>query len=196
MKTVLLDGLWGAAWRLERMRKTLKKRGIEGVEIFSYDSGGRVPIERLADQFADWLGGGECRIVAHSMGGLVTRVAKERHPGLDIAKAVFLCVPHHGTKVAHLLPFAGIRQMREGSGLITKLAEQRWEIPTLVVWCPFDALVVPGASAKWEKAEREICCRFPLHNWPVLSSWYHHQIADFFLGEPEGEGEGIAEGRF
>ncbi len=177
--TVLLDGLFGAPWRLRKMQHSLQQRGLGPVRIFSYDSTGRTPIEVLAQQFREFCGPEPVRVVAHSMGGLVTRSAKMQFPNWELKRAAFLCVPHHGSVVARLLPFRGVRQMRPRSEFLQQLNEQEWTVPTLCVWCPGDLLVVPGASARWEKAERELRCKFPLHNWPVISASYHQSIADF-----------------
>jgi triacylglycerol lipase len=180
MKTILLDGLWGAAWRLHGLRRSLQRRGFEEVEIFRYNSSGLVPLEELADQLREFAGEGPVRVVAHSMGGIITRLAKARDPGWELRRVAFLCVPHQGSTLARLLPWAGIRQLRPDSDIIQMLARQDWTIPTLCVWCPGDLIVFPGSSARWPSAEVELPCLFPLHNWPVVSPFFHYRIADFF----------------
>lgn len=185
MKTILLDGLWGAAWRLHGLRRSLRKRGFEDVEIFSYNSSGQVPLEELADQLRDFAGDRPVRVVAHSMGGIITRLAKARDPHWALQQAAFLCVPHRGSALARLLPWRGIRQLRPDSEVMGFLAGQTWEVPTLCVWCPGDLIVIPGSSARMSDAREELVCHFPLHNWPVVSPFYHHRIADFFLRQEQ-----------
>lgn len=171
------------------MSRILEKRGLGTAEIFSYNSSGAVPLPELAGQFADFLGDSPVRIVAHSMGGVITRLAAHRHPRVSIRAAAFLCVPHHGSVLASMMPLAGVRQLAPGSPVLHELASQTWEVPTLAIWCPGDLLVVPGSSARWEKASREICCPVPLHNWPVFSRYYHNQIADFFLSNGQASAQ-------
>lgn len=181
IETILLDGFMGAPWRLSGMCRYLRKRGLDPVRIFSYDSTGRQAIEELAEQLREFCGEQPVRVAAHSMGGLIVRVAKARFPDWDLRRVAFLCVPHTGSVLANFIPLRGIRQLRPGSDLLKKLALEKWEVPTLSVWCPGDLIVVPGSSAKWPGAEREVCCAFPLHNWPVISPHYHELVADFFL---------------
>jgi pimeloyl-ACP methyl ester carboxylesterase len=183
MRTILLDGLWGSPWRLRGMQRNLQSRNLGPVDIFSYNSSGTIPLETLADELAGFLGGAPARIVAHSMGGIITRLACQRHNTIQIVQAALLCVPHHGSALAGIIPFAGVRQLAPGSGVLKSLAAQEWRIPTMTIWCPGDLLVVPGSSARWKKAIQEICCPIPLHNWPVISRHYHHRIADFFLSQ-------------
>lgn len=189
-RAVLLDGLHGAAWRLFPLRRSLLRQGIDEVEIFSYRSHGGVPIEELADELAAFLQprseGAELAVVAHSMGGLITRAALARHPGVSVQRAVLICVPHRGSHLAACLPsfipWVGVRQMIPGSDFLRWLDGQPWEIPTLGVWCPGDLMVLPGHHARWERAEMEEVCRVPLHNWPLLSPAFHGKIGDFLLG--------------
>lgn len=180
MRAILLDGLWGAPWRLFPFRRALLSEGFSPVEIFSYDSSGFTPLEVIADQFVQFWGEQKAVVVAHSMGGLIVRLAKFRYPQLPIVASAFLCVPHHGSILAHLLPFPAIRQLRPKSELLQLLASQVWEIPTLAVWCPGDLLVVPGSSAKWEKATEILRCDVPLHNWPLFSPAFQKASGNFF----------------
>lgn len=163
------------------MHRTLERRGLGPIEIFAYNSTGLIRIEALADQLASFCGAEPVRIVAHSMGGIVTRMAKKRCPDLDLRKVAFLCVPHAGSLMAGLLPFPGVRQLLPDSPTLKELQEDPWEIPTMSVWVPGDLIVIPGGSARFPSSQKEVCCGIPLHNWPVISPFYHHQIADFFL---------------
>jgi hypothetical protein len=182
---VLLDGLAGAPWRLRWLQKHLQKAGSDEVVIFPYRSDGTIPIEILADQFAVFLKGlGDCpMVVAHSMGGLITRAAVARHPDLKLQRAVMLCVPHSGSRLAGWIPpflrWEGVRQMAPDSPFLRWLGQQPWDIPTLVVWCPGDLLVLPGSHARWPCATEEEVCHFPLHNWPLVSPHFHRKIAQF-----------------
>lgn len=190
-RAVLLDGLHGAAWRLGGMRRSLLRQGFDEVEIFAYRSHGGVCLEELADELAEFIGskaeGRLQHVVAHSMGGLITRAAVARHPEIKLHRAALLCVPHRGSKVAEwvppVIPWAGVRQMVPGSEFLRWIEAQPWDVPTLTVWCPGDLLVVPGHSARWDRAEDEEVCQIPLHNWPLVSPGFHRRIGEFLLGK-------------
>lgn len=59
-------------------------------------------------------------IIAHSMGGLATRVYLREHPG-EVRRVAFLATPHHGTVVAYLAFGAGREEMIPGSPFLDSL---------------------------------------------------------------------------
>jgi hypothetical protein len=118
-------------------------------------------------------------VLGFSMGGIVARVAHLVDPSIAIRRAVFLNTPHAGSVAAYALPFAAVRQMRPSSALMVRLASVDWRIPTLVTWCPFDAIVVPGRSANWTRVTETIRCLVPIHPWPVWSKKVHASIVKF-----------------
>ncbi|MCS7009598.1 MAG: hypothetical protein NZL93_06640, partial [Chthoniobacterales bacterium] len=113
------------------------------------------------------------------MGGLIVRLAKLLYPSLPLLACAFLCVPHHGSLLAHLLPLPAVRQMRPNSPLLQKLKNQPWNLPSLVIWCPGDLLVFPGSNALWHFATETIPCHVPIHNWPILSPTLRTKIVHF-----------------
>lgn len=90
-------------------------------------------------------------VVAHSLGGLVTRLAL-RDPAVShgVRKLVTLATPHAGTKVGAVAWESNARELRPGSALFRKLEEQG-PIPPGVevtsIFSPFDATVLPTRSA-------------------------------------------------
>jgi hypothetical protein len=75
----------------------------------------------------------------------------------------------------------GIQQLRPGSALLRRLAAADWRVPTLAVWCRFDLVVVPGHSARWDRATQSIRCDVPMHSWPIFSRTIRERVADFLL---------------
>ena len=98
----------------------------------------------------------EIDIVAHSMGGLVVRLAM-----LDDAFAarvrtiVTLATPHQGTHAARFLATHRALDLRPGSPVLARLASQvPWSGPRLVAfWSPADVLMLPATTATLEGAD-------------------------------------------
>lgn len=186
MRAVLLDGLWGyGQHRFRPMVREFERSGATRIDIFQYDCSGRVPFERLAQEFIAFVRQSTepAVVLAHSMGGLVLRTALMQDPDLPIRRVVFIHVPHTGSVAGWILPFAGIRQMRPGSALLRDLDRQPWTIPSLAIWCPGDLMVLPGWSARWVKAHLRECCWVPAHIWPMLSPGWQKRIARFLFIE-------------
>jgi len=165
------------------MRGRLIEAGVGEVEVFRYDTSGLRDIGRLGLDLAAAIrsAGCEVNLVGYSMGGLVVRSAIASANDLPVRRAAFLHTPHGGSIMAHLLPFTGIRQMRPGGEFMRRLDAQRWEIPTFVVWCPGDLVVVPGHNARWGMAQEEMRCDVPAHIWPLFSRRIHLAVARFLL---------------
>jgi triacylglycerol lipase len=98
-------------------------------------------------------------IVAHSMGGLVARLALER-PSIRrrVATLVTLGTPHGGTHAARYLAKSPARDLRPDSELLARLKRQMpWRGPPthprlVAFWSASDVLLLPSASARAEGA--------------------------------------------
>lgn len=184
--TLFLDGIFGRPKRFAALRRAVET-SCGPTEVFHYNCSGFVRFEQLADRFLRRVReiGRPVNVVAFSMGGILVRTARLIDPSVPIRRAVFLNCPHAGSLLAYALPVAaGVRQLLPGSDLMRRLASADWPIPTLVTWCPLDAAVVPGRSAKWEKAHESIRCGVPLHAWVVRSTQVHGRVARF-LARPD-----------
>lgn len=96
-------------------------------------------------------------IVAHSMGGLVTRVALEDPRfAARVANVVTLGTPHSGTYAARLGATQQVLDLRPDSAVLEQLAEQvPWgeSRPRLfALWSPADMLLHPPESGKLDGA--------------------------------------------
>lgn len=180
VRTVILDGLWGWHTRWEPLRRKIEA-GVGPCQIWHYDTTGFVSIEAMGRKLADDLRGldGPFRLVGYSMGGIVIREAMRQAPELQLQRAVLLNSPHSGTIVAHLLPISACKEMRPGSAFLRRLDAAPWEYPTMVSWCPADLTVVPGHSARWQRATHFVRCDFPWHDWPVISGGIHRSVIEF-----------------
>jgi len=116
----------------------------------------RGDIDRLADAVERELltmhrayEGARVTIIAHSMGGLVARVAL-RSLGSDVIKHIItLATPHHGTAIARVLQWPATRQMCPGSSWLADLnatQEGRWRVPVTSIYTLEDNLVAPARS--------------------------------------------------
>ena len=178
--TFILDGIWGRPRRFLPLCRMIEQAGGRAI-LHHYECSGRTPFETLGQGLVAAIRktGGPVSLVAFSMGGIVARTARLIDPELPITRAVFINSPHNGSWLACALPFAGVRQLRPGSPLMTRLKAADWPIPTLAVWCPGDLVVIPGSSAKWNLASEQIRCDVPLHPWAVWSRSIRGRVVEF-----------------
>jgi hypothetical protein len=75
---------------------------------------------------------------------------------------------------------AGVRQMRPFDPYMKRVAEHRWDVPTLTIWNPIDGIILPGRHTRWDVAGGEhVCCTVPVHAWPVWSKAVQQRVVDF-----------------
>lgn len=105
-RVMLLHGIARTHRHMRSLERTLATDGYDVLNV-AYPST-RAPISKLADfvaeKAADFITTDEpLHIVAHSMGGLVTRSLLQRHRPTTLARVVMLGTPNHGSEVADLL---------------------------------------------------------------------------------------------
>lgn len=184
-RNFLLDGIWGFPPRWEKFRARID-REVGPCRLWHYDASGRTSLEVPARQLAEEVARteGPVNLIGFSMGGLVIREALRQAPNLRVQRIVLIHSPNKGSLQGHLLPMLpACREMRPGSAFLRRLDAEPWTLPTLVTWCPWDLMVVPGGSACWEKATRRIRSDVPAHAWPVVSPGIHSAVVRF-LREP------------
>jgi len=180
----ILDGIWGSHRRWTDLSQRLVGHGAS-VTIWHYQNSGRLQLADLGDELAREISSStssKIHCVGYSMGGLVIRAALRKVPKERINRVAFLHSPQEGSFGAWLFPFLpSAKDMRPGSDFLTTLSKASWPWETMVTWCPFDLMVLPGWSANWSGATRSFCSLVPAHAWPVFSRGIHQRVVDFFL---------------
>lgn len=102
-------------------------------------------------------------VIAHSMGGLVTRAYMVGHGPQRIAQFVTLGTPHHGTRTAWLGLGTCVTQMRWLGPWIAALAEQERvaanaKPPTVSIYSTNDDIVYPPESSQLAWADNMPVC--------------------------------------
>ena len=174
---LLVHGFGDDSRSLGLMERQLRRGGWE---VHSFDlkpCRGQVGLEVLAEQvarFADHRFGPQRRfdLVGFSMGGLVGRYYLQRLGGVArVQRFVTVATPHHGSRLAHLLPSPGIRQMRPGSEFLRDLKRDEAALFARVqvtsFWTPLDTMIVPARSSVLPGArnKRIWCLAHPLMVW-------------------------------
>jgi triacylglycerol lipase len=180
MTTYILDGIWGWHSRWELLRRRIEK-SIGPCRIWRYDNSGRTSLEAAGAGLREELHGtnGPINLIGYSMGGLVVRESLREEHSLPVRRAVFLHCPHGGSLAALAFALPACREMRPGSDFLARLDQASWKIPTLATWCPWDAVVVPGRSARWKHASATLLSPVPAHVWPVISPGIHSTVVRF-----------------
>jgi pimeloyl-ACP methyl ester carboxylesterase len=167
---VCVHGLSGHRQNFALLRALLRVHGRTRVYSFGYDdaealdyaaAGLARTIEEIVKVNA--LGDAKVDVVAHSMGGLVTRLALLDHAlAPRIHTLVTLGTPHHGTLAARYLGTGRGRDLRPDSELIQRLSAQvPWAtpLPRLVAfYSDADILMLPAHTATMPGADNR-----PLH---------------------------------
>jgi triacylglycerol lipase len=109
-----------------------------------------------------------------------------------VRRFVSISGPHAGTANAYALPFAGVRDMRPGSALLTDLARDAdpWgEVEVHCFWTPFDLMVVPARSAILPGART--VQRFPvaMHRWMLTDARVISAVRDVLRGKAPGQAD-------
>ncbi len=179
-QTLIIDGIWGSHQRWERLRSRIAKE-IGPCTIWRYDNSGRISIETLGGALSSELKqlSGPVNLIGYSMGGLVIREALRQNPEAKVEKVALLNSPNRGSAAAFLVPLSACREMRPGSAFLRQLNAAPWKYPTFVTWCPYDLMVFPGSSGRWEKASVLLRSDVPMHLWPVFSVEIHRSITAF-----------------
>jgi triacylglycerol lipase len=95
-------------------------------------------------------------LIGFSMGGLVARHYLQQLGGAKRCnRLITISSPHQGTLTAWLHPSKGAQQMRPGSGFLKDLTATEshlGEIPVISYRSPFDLMIFPSRSSKWQRA--------------------------------------------
>jgi len=123
-------------------------------------------------------------LLGFSMGGLVTRYYLQRLNGLTkVDRYISISTPNHGTNLAYFLPLKGVAQMRPDSDFLQDLNHDVKEtlgmINCLIIWTPFDAMIIPANSSVLGIG-KEVNIPVLTHKW-MLSDIRVFEIINSFL---------------
>ena len=163
LPVVLVHGLGCNAGVWFPFRRYLEQRGFHPVYAFSYGPP-LASIEHFADQLAAKIdevrtatGCVQLVLVAHSMGGLISRAYLRRFGGSGIRRLITIGSPHRGSKHAYLMGGRGLSEMRPGSVWLAELnrdgASTTGGVPVVSLWSWHDSMVTPQTSSLLPGAE-------------------------------------------
>lgn len=133
--------------------KQLRARGYENVtslEARPHAATMETQAEALAQdirRYSEHAGGVPIIVVAHSQGGLLTRVALARDPSLPVRGVVTVGSPHAGTVMAQVSRTPNARQMRYGSQFLKELPEP--SVPFVSIYSDLDNIVFPKETSRF-----------------------------------------------
>lgn len=118
---------------------------------------GRVPdmaasLEARIESICRETGAERVHLVAHSMGGLVSREVLRRQGGRRVARLITLGSPHRGTTIAAFAPFPCVKDMQRGGDFLTRLEQAEAANPPAVkttsIYSRNDDLVFPSETSR------------------------------------------------
>jgi|GEM_PF-3110125 len=154
---ILIHGLAGAPGNFAPMRVWLSMHRPRPIHVFDYRHyADMFPAAEafglwLDDLFSQYAPHVQFEILAHSMGGLITRLAlMDDQRAARIAQVLTLGTPHQGTTLARLGGSTYLRQLQVGSPVFDALrAGEQSPLPYALtsVWTERDILVLPSVHA-------------------------------------------------
>jgi len=176
IKVVLVHGFLDTGWVFRRVKLRLERQGAVCFVPRLRPNDGRGGLAALADNLKrdiDLAFGTEAkiRIVAFSMGGLVSRHYLQVLGGATRCEKLFtISSPHHGTATARLYPSKGARDMRPGSAFLRRLQETEAtlaKVQLVSYRTPMDLMILPATSSVWPRA---VNLDFPVLLHPLMLS--------------------------
>lgn len=161
-RVVMVHGIFQSGHSFIPLKMRLEKAGHDCLIPALKPADARSGIETLADQLRlaieeKWGKEADFHIVAHSMGGLISRYYLQELGGHEHCHSlVTLATPHHGTSAAYLYPGKGAWQMRPNSEFLQQLesSEERLSKLTLISYrTPLDLIILPSKSSHWDAAQ-------------------------------------------
>jgi pimeloyl-ACP methyl ester carboxylesterase len=153
---LLVHGVLCNAGVWTRLARYLRDAGLDGIYSLSYGPP-LASIDTFAEQLARKIaairaatGATRVIVVAHSMGGLVTRAYLRQYGCGHIARVMTIGTPHHGSVFAWFFPGASLAQMRPGNAWLAALNRERLdpELRFVSLWSWHDSMVAPQTSSE------------------------------------------------
>jgi triacylglycerol lipase len=136
-------------------------RALEGCgyRVFTIDQPLYAPIDVMADRLAARIhdviartGESQITLIAHSMGGLVSRAYLRRYGEAKVRRLITLGSPHHGTFHAYLAGGTNGKQMRPGNEWLQTLNQSALSLPFTSIYSVDDTVIAPQDSSKIDGA--------------------------------------------
>lgn len=161
---VVIHGLGGSAGNFAGLKLWVRLHKPRPIHAFDYRN--FEAIDDVVSAFQDWLSdvqalypGQRVDIVAHSLGGLITRAAlHDRSLAAGVRRIMTLGTPHQGTHLARWGGSRWVRELRIDSPLILRLnaedarAFERENLDIVAYWTDRDIMVLPGSNATLDGA--------------------------------------------
>jgi triacylglycerol lipase len=176
IKVVLVHGFLDTGWVFRRMKLRLERQGAVCLVPRLRPNDGRGGLVALAENLkrdidAAFGPSAQIRIVAFSMGGLVSRHYLQVLGGAGRCEKLFtISSPHHGTATARFYPSQGARDMRPGSAFLRRLhstEETLRDVQLVSYHTPMDLMILPATSSVWPRA---LNLDFPVLLHPLMLS--------------------------
>ncbi|MEZ6188991.1 MAG: alpha/beta fold hydrolase [Planctomycetota bacterium] len=135
-------------------------------------------LQGLVQDLLQQTGAERVALVAHSMGGLVSRVCVHRFPELPVATVISLATPHRGTHLARLGIGQSARDMTPGSELLQAFPpHKRGQVPIHTIVSDQENIVSPSWSVVLGEGENVVLSEPVGHVGPLfLQSATRHVI--------------------
>ncbi len=154
---VLIHGIDDTHEIFWRMMPYLEQRGWETHGLDLYPNNGRLGLDVLAKQVADYVENTfapnqAIDLVGFSMGGIISRYYVQRLGGIQrVQRFVTIASPHCGTFTAYIRNNTGAKQMCPKSAFLQDLnqdVQTLEQINFTSIWTPWDAMIVPASSSQ------------------------------------------------
>ncbi len=178
---ILVHGWLATSMDMSMLKYRLERAGFECDDInFAYlgvvGSIADYAMELARKVEVDCAGKSDVAIVAHSMGGLVTRYyLKHLRTTSQVNLVVTIGTPHHGTLSGKIAPSASrcAREMTPGSDFLRHLNAPEEVAPGVEfhsIWTPADGVVIPAENAIMCGAKNYQVTGFGMSHLTMLAS--------------------------
>jgi triacylglycerol lipase len=154
---LLVHGFFSSRGMWVRFRRRLADAGLGPVyamdleHVFGHIKDMVPSLDARIEQICGETGAQKVILIAHSMGGLVSRQYLQDRGSARIAQLITLGSPHHGTRIAKLALFTCAADMRQGSSFLETLSAKEAANPPDVravsIYTLNDDLVYPPETS-------------------------------------------------